>query len=32
MTFAYVSVEEAIERRGVRMVVVGNVLGCGTDN
>jgi glutathione S-transferase len=25
MTFAYVSVEEAIERRGVRMVVVGNV-------
>src|ERR1700733_6142925 len=25
MTFAYVSAEEAIERRGVRMVVVGNV-------
>jgi hypothetical protein len=25
MTFAYVSVEEAIERRGGRMVVVGNV-------
>jgi glutathione S-transferase len=25
MTFAYVSVEEAIQRRGVRMVVVGNV-------
>jgi hypothetical protein len=25
MTFAYVSVEDAIERRGVRMVVVGNV-------
>lgn len=25
MTFAYVSVEEAIGRRGVRMVVVGNV-------
>jgi hypothetical protein len=25
MTFPYVSVEEAIERRGVRMVVVGNV-------
>src|ERR1700683_2298624 len=25
MTFAYVSAEEAVERRGVRMVVVGNV-------
>ena len=25
MTFAYASVEEAIVRRGVRMVVVGNV-------
>ena len=25
MPFAYVSVEEAIQRRGVRMVVVGNV-------
>ena len=25
MTFPYVSVEEAIVRRGVRMVVVGNV-------